>query len=672
MFARRAVTSAQIVAGAAAASLLIVCQQVGAKAARDALFLSSFGASALPSMMIAAAVLSLGAVLALSKLLARFGPARVVPWAFAASAGFFALEWLCWSPFPRFASLLLYVHLSMFGAPAISAFWSLVNEHFDPHQAKKVFAKISAGGSLGGLLGGVLAERIAAWFQASSMLGVLSLLNVLCALAVARLAAPQKREPKTIAAAPASGIEVLRRTPYLQRLATLIALTAIASALIDFSVRARISAAIAPGADQLSFFAGFYAVTGLCTFTLQLTATRTLLARLGLGATLGLHPFFVAAFGLLALFLPGLWPMLLLSAAEEVLAGSVFRSSYELLYTPVPAEQKRSAKTLIDVGFDRLGDITGGAAMIALVALWPDDPRAVLVVAVCVASAAVVITFAIQRGYVKTLVDSLKNGAIALDQKHVVDATTRRALFETMALDRGLLLRQIEELRRSERAKTGLSSGDRETLIDGANTLLSADPAAARSALQHPVDRRLLAFVLPWLANPETEREAAAVLRSHAPRALGQLIDALADPELPVAIRARLPELLGEVAGTRRAQDALFEALDAEPLEVALASARALQAGAAQKTFAPASKELVFAVAERALLRFQHQLGGERVLELVFEILVLALEKESLEVAQRALSTESARMRGTALEYLDNVLPASLRRALSVHFSSLV
>ena len=55
---------------------------------------------------------------------------------------------------------------------------------------------------------------------------------------------------------------------------------------------------------------------------------------------------------------------------ETVFRGSLFRTGYEVFYTPVPPDEKRAAKSLIDVGFDRLGDALGGG-LISLVILLP-------------------------------------------------------------------------------------------------------------------------------------------------------------------------------------------------------------------------------------------------------------------------------------------------------------
>src|SRR5687767_14292207 len=78
----------QVLAGTAAAGAMIA-QLVFGKAARDALFLSTFQVSSLPVAMLCTAVLSAIAVLAVSRAMTRHSPARVVPWLFVASAVLF-------------------------------------------------------------------------------------------------------------------------------------------------------------------------------------------------------------------------------------------------------------------------------------------------------------------------------------------------------------------------------------------------------------------------------------------------------------------------------------------------------------------------------------------------------------------------------------------------------
>jgi hypothetical protein len=60
---------------------------------------------------------------------------------------------------------------------------------------------------------------------------------------------------------------------------------------------------------------------------------------------------------------------------------------------------------------------------------------------------------------------------------------------------------------------------------------------------------------------------------------------------------------------------------------------------------------------------------GDRALEHVFTLLSLVLERESMQMAYRALVSADQRLRGTALEYLENVLPDAVRDSLWFYLS---
>jgi hypothetical protein len=95
---------------AAVASGSLIAQHVAGKATRDTLFLTSFGLDLLPAAMIGAAVASSIAVLGISRVLTRYGPARVVPITFALAAALFLGEWWLSVHDERAAALAVYVH----------------------------------------------------------------------------------------------------------------------------------------------------------------------------------------------------------------------------------------------------------------------------------------------------------------------------------------------------------------------------------------------------------------------------------------------------------------------------------------------------------------------------------------------------------------------------------
>jgi hypothetical protein len=72
--------------------------------------------------------------------------------------------------------------------------------------------------------------------------------------------------------------------------------------------------------------------------------------------------------------------------------------------------------------------------------------------------------------------------------------------------------------------------------------------------------------------------------------------------------------------------------------------------------------EIAFAAARREL-----ESGPDPALDHVFTLLSLVLEPEPLQIAAWALRGPDAALKGTALEYLENVLPGDVRAALWPH-----
>ena len=113
-------------AAASAAMLtaaVMIAHQVGGKATRDALFLSTFDVTSLPEMFIGASVFSFAMVLLFSRLLSRFGPARFVPMAFGASGLLLFGEWALVLADANLGSIVVYLHMAGLGSVLISGFW---------------------------------------------------------------------------------------------------------------------------------------------------------------------------------------------------------------------------------------------------------------------------------------------------------------------------------------------------------------------------------------------------------------------------------------------------------------------------------------------------------------------------------------------------------------------
>ena len=515
---------------ALAAAGLMIAQQVGGKATRDALFLSAFRPEELPRVVIAAAAASLVTVLFASRAFARFGPAGVVPLAFGTGALLHVGEWALVPIAPRGAAVALYLHAAMFGALAISGFWSVVNERFDPHTAKHVVARIGAGATLGGIAGGLCAERIGRVAEPRTMLLVLAGLGVGAALFVRRIGTPP--HARRVADPAGSALELLRKTPYLRALALLVVLTAVASTLLDYALKSEAAREL-DRSSLLSFFALFHTFAAVLSFVLQAAVTRRALSRLGVGGTVLVLPGLVALCSVAGVAIGRLWAIAVARGAELVLANSVFRSSYELLYTPVAPTTKRPTKALIDVAGGRVGDALASGGVLALLALVPALPVSwVLGLAAAAAAACFFVARSLHRGYVAQLEENLRHGSPAMMEAFAQQSLStlgleREALFEQIAAQSSWVERISQPslddapglvMTASVKAPAG------DPIHGRAAALRSDDASVVRGALTASrLDPRLVPVALGLLGRRDVYPDALAALREIADEAVGPL-----------------------------------------------------------------------------------------------------------------------------------------------------
>lgn len=673
---------------AAIASAAMIAQQVAGKATRDALFLSSFGVRALPGMMAGSAVVSLLGVLWFSRLLMRYTPGRVVPAGFAVGGAILLAIWVLSFGAPRLAAIGLYLYSALFGTAIISAFWSNINETFDPHTSRRSVSAITGGGTLGGLLGSLAAWRASAVIDVPTMLPFLAGLNLVSLWGSLRLRnrAPKltaKIETADPAATPVPGaLRLLRDAPYLRNLALIVALGAVTSGIIDYVFNAEAAKAFANGPALLSFFSLFWLVVGILSFGLQIIFGRVVLERLGLAVTVALLPGVVILGGAVGLAVPGLWSTSILRGCEATQRNSLFRAAYEMLYTPLSEQKKRVLKTLIDVGFDRIGTVSAAVIVMVIVALAAQRAEFFLLVA---AIACAIVSLGRSRplhmGYVSGLEESLRNAA----------PPTPTIAPPTEKIDvRDKIVERLEVLNEAQ-------TGEQDVTLEAADAsfrdivdLRSGNPERVRRVLsaEEHLSAPLVSFAILLLADKELHADAIRALRKDAGKRTGQLIDSLCDPETGFDIRRRIPRVLSECR-TQDAANGLVRGTEDDRFEVRYACGRALWKITAGNEHVVISEATVIAMVKREAERSKEAWEGQpaaafdeeedeasalvdrllrdridRSLEHVFTLLALHLDRESLRIAFKALHEQDAHFRGTALEYLETVLPDEVRDAV--------
>ncbi len=695
-----AVTAAMLVAAA------MIANHVGGLATRDALFFSNFDITALPVMLIGASLFSIATVVFFSRAMPRLSPQRLVPWGFGISGVFLLAEWGLISVSPRVAAVAFYLHLAVVGAFLISGFWSVINERFDPRTAKKRISRIAGAATVGGLAGGIVAERVAVLLSVSTMLPLLALMHFFCAWRLGVLrplpgsgSPPADMHP--VSDVKSSGFRIVAQEPYLRSLAVLVLLGTLSAALIDYVFKSHAVATYQQGEELLRFFAIFYMVIGLLTFVLQTSLGRVSLEKLGLAKTVATLPAAVIVGVLGVFFAPGLASASVARASEAVLRSSLFRSGYELFYTPISLRDKRATKSLIDVGFQRLGDALGGGTVRLLLFLGPQLAQsAMLISAGLIAGVGLVVARNLHQGYIGALEKSLLNRGVELDLSEIADKTTRQTMVQTMvSLDlRALGLQGDQSVSSQEPSDSGkevpkveseASTASLDPLVQQIVHLRSGKPQQIRATLaEADLEPPLVPHVVPLLAWDEVCREAIAALRKVAPRITGQLVDVLADPQQDFAIRRRIPRILSS-SSSQRAVAGLWTGLKDTRFEVRFQSGRALAHILDNDPEIKLEREKVFSAVLREVAvgrrvweshRLLDQLEDEedlaplvddflrqrssRSLEHVFTILSLALPKDPLKIAFRGLHTDNRDLKGTALEYLETILPEAIRKSL--------
>jgi ATP:ADP antiporter, AAA family len=673
---------------AALAATVIITHQLAGKATRDALFLSTFGVASLPAIVITAAALSGILAIILAGIMARTQPARLVPRLFALSAMLLLAEWALVDSFRKAAAVLVYLHITALGAILVSGFWAMVNERFDPRTARSTIGRITAGGSIGGLLGGLLPERVGAALPLTAMLPILALLQLLASVLVmgVEYGAPQRgtagdaRETEPLVNAG----QVLRHSSYLMALALLVTLMSSAEGLLDYVFKARAASATSNGEQLLRFFAAFYTATALIGILIQVTALRPLLRRAGIARSAALLPAGVTLGAIGAFLAPGLLPIVLARGTEVVLRSSVFRGAYELLFTPVAPLEKRATKLLLDVGAARVGDIVGGTLILAALALTSGGAgRLLLSLTVLLSGAALAVARRLHLGYIAALEGSIQRQVGSVPDPTQDDAAAWLQTVGGFDLSgiRSRLAISTASHYAAEPPQRPAEAAPAGTPLDQAIHGGNSDQVSSILSQGPPADGEVdnIIELLAWDAvAPAAIGSLRRVVSSHTDLFLKRLLD----PDEDFAIRRRMVNVL---AGSRSPQvfQGLLQALDDRRFEVRYRSGRALSRMAADMNDPPVNRERILEVVQKEIGVERGVWEGRQLIDLadedtspmeievlrnrvsrslehLFTLLSLILPRETLRLAFHALHTNDSYLRGTALEYLETVLPESL------------
>lgn len=276
-------------------------------------------------------------------------------------------------------SAAFFIWVAVFNLFAVSVFWSFMSDIFSTEQARRFYGAIGAGGTTGAMVGSLLTLNLVDDFGVPNMLLVSAALLAVSLVAIVRLvpwARAQERRlgwragEDAIGGSIFGGARLIVGSRFLQATCVLMFFGVGVGTWLYNMQQGYARVAIPDAADRAQFFSRLDLAINFIVVIVQLTLTRFLLVRFGVGPML-LIPVAFVAFGFLALAANPL-PALLAAVQIGTRAGSfaLLQPARESLFTRVDRESRYKSKNFIDTVVYRGGDVVFAWCFAFLAAAW--------------------------------------------------------------------------------------------------------------------------------------------------------------------------------------------------------------------------------------------------------------------------------------------------------------
>jgi len=363
------------------------------KPLRNAFYLQANTAERLPMAYLLTAVF-MGFVVAIhSKYQTRFPRKKLI----IATLVFFGISVLVFAFLFRiglpWVALVFFIWANTFIMVLSTQFFIVLNDIFNPREARRLIGFLISGGILGGIIGNLFVGYLGLKLHDDLLFiafGIIAI-NIFVVSAIF-IWKTKHLDEKTAAFSPdrhqnklsrkvgfKDCFETVRSHSYLRLLAGVVTITLIVSTLIDWQYNTVVEFSIQDTDLYASTFGYFNAIFLFVSFLFQLLITSKIIKRFGIRTSLLVYPvlLFICALliGILpTVFLIGPLSTLVLAVtikgADQSLDFSLNQSVRELLYIPVSPELKYKAKVFIDMFLNRFAK-SFGALILMLVMIIP-------------------------------------------------------------------------------------------------------------------------------------------------------------------------------------------------------------------------------------------------------------------------------------------------------------
>ena len=517
----------------------------------DTLFLSRFGADALPYLFILLGAVSLVVAQGYGAGIGRLGRRPFLVGLLGVLAALLLVERAAMLSGSDLALPVMWVSVYAVSALMLTVVWTVAGTTLDVRQAKRLFPVCTGAAILGGF-GGTLSAGPLARVLGTENLIVLYAASLIGAAgltwaALSSRAAPVVRRPgsRSLTAEIRAGFDYVRGSPLMRLVAVSYVLFAVLLFSVSFPFLRAMGDAFDSEADLATALGLISAAVTAASFLLSVGLANRLYARIGIvGAALLLPAVYLAGFGLwLVAF--SLSTAIVVRFAQQATQRGISNAAWSALYTVVPAGQRPQVLAFVDGVPGQIGISLSGILLLVGGAFLA--PAQVFVIGAVTAAICLWVVLRIRARYGEALLATLRAG----------------------------LAEQVLE------GGPGLDAlGHEPHVIHGLRANLSATDAGSRRLAAGLLGRLRAQEIAPDLAalldDPEPEVRVAA-LRSlavvDAPRVLASADRLATDPS--AAVRAELAVALAG-AGDGRVGVLLRQLIDADPVGDRVAGLRAI------------------------------------------------------------------------------------------------
>lgn len=352
-----------LVALCMAVNFLVVAGIMFGRNARDSLFLVYFGVQYLPVMYFANAAFLIICSVAYTSLVDRMDRGKFLGGISMLFVVTLVISRAILLGRPHWFFPILYIEAQVIWNFSLMQFWTFVGDLFDTRQAKRLYPLLAVGALLG-MIGVGLGSPIIVHALGTQNLFLVWAGLILAAVFLAGLtyrrqamkAELPRIDPTTLASRvrPSEwqkikeGMEEVGREPLLRSMAGYILLMWTVYAIVDFCFNKTMRARYPNPNDLTTFFGMFIGVQGLTCLLVQVFLTRPVINRLGVGKTINFHPCFLLL-GTAWMSVGYGYPSVLTTKLGDASMLYTFSdSSYQLLYNPIPLDQRARVRGFIE------------------------------------------------------------------------------------------------------------------------------------------------------------------------------------------------------------------------------------------------------------------------------------------------------------------------------------